>query len=152
MGKPISKSGSVSLVLCLSSWLARTIGDWLYFVKFLGSFFNRLLPKSIQVTTVSHGATYPALSGEFLSSAYILHIIYSVNCLLQFWLYCMWLFSVACCVLCSSSHSEWPVYLEMLQPFECYCSLYALNDAELQNFLLTNNKRTFWSCAISTPQ
>jgi hypothetical protein len=65
-------------------YLLGDIGDLLYLFKFLGSFLNRLLPKSIQVSTVSHGATCPAYSGEIVSRTYILIIICSDSCLLQF--------------------------------------------------------------------
>lgn len=41
---------------------------WVNRLARVGSFFNRLLPKSIQVSTVSHGATYPAFSDDDMDS------------------------------------------------------------------------------------
>lgn len=48
------------------SWHAWHHGYLIYLWKFLGSFFNYLLPKSIQVSAVRHVPTHPAFSGEFL--------------------------------------------------------------------------------------
>uniref|UniRef100_A0ACD5UT29 Uncharacterized protein n=1 Tax=Avena sativa TaxID=4498 RepID=A0ACD5UT29_AVESA len=41
---------------------------WVNRLARVGSFFNRLLPKSVQVSTVSHGATYPAFSDDDMDS------------------------------------------------------------------------------------
>jgi len=53
---------SLSKFACTSRWLI----FFFFALTILGSFFNCLLPESIQVSTVRHVPTHPAFSGELM--------------------------------------------------------------------------------------